>query len=121
MKPLTPRQFTKAFEYYQKHKEHVENLIKGVGTPYPPTSEEDRETPGLFKAAHWAWFVECLKLRSCIYNTVSDLFKDFFYYDRKEDEALPRGAIEKAVKDGIISVDELLELIEIEVANGLKE
>ena len=31
-------------------------------------------------------------------DTISDLVADFLYYDRKEDEDLPRGEIEKAIK-----------------------
>jgi len=108
MRPLTPTQFCKALEYYKKHKEHIEKLIKEAGTPCPPTVKEDRENPDLFKPWHWAWFLECLKLREVIAATMSDLFADFFYYDRKEDEDLTIGVIEKAVKDGIITIDTIL-------------
>lgn len=47
--------------------------------------------------------------RALIFATVSDLVSDFLYYDRKEDEALPRGAIEDAVAAGEIAVDEIVE------------
>lgn len=32
---------------------------------------------------------------------------DFFYYDRKEDNDLPRGAIEKAIEDEDIRPEEI--------------
>lgn len=40
-------------------------------------------------------------------DTVSDLAADFYYYDRKEDPDLPVGAIEAAVRNGDITVDQL--------------
>ncbi len=46
--------------------------------------------------------------RDRIYATVDDLVSNFLYYDRKEDEDLPRGAIEEAVKNGEISVDDIV-------------
>lgn len=50
------------------------------------------------------------KLRQTILNCAGDLMGAFLYYDRKECEELPRGAIEQAISDGIITVDELLEI-----------
>ncbi len=47
-------------------------------------------------------------IKQQILNTISDLVSDFMCYDRKEDEDLPRGAVEQAVKDGIITVDEIV-------------
>jgi len=47
-------------------------------------------------------------LKQSILNTVSDCVSDLMYYDRKEDEELPRGAIEQAIKDGIITKDEII-------------
>jgi hypothetical protein len=47
--------------------------------------------------------------RDEILAAVSDLVVDFLYYDRKEDEELPRGAIEDAVAAGEITVDEIVE------------
>jgi hypothetical protein len=38
--------------------------------------------------------------RQGILNTLSASVGCFLYYDRKEDEDLPRGEIEAAVKDG---------------------
>lgn len=42
-------------------------------------------------------------IATIIENTIDDLISNFLYYDRKEDEELPVGAIEKAVKDGVLS------------------
>lgn len=47
--------------------------------------------------------------RDTILNIVDDLVSDFLYYDRKEDEDLPRGAIEEAVRAGEVTVDEIVE------------
>ena len=40
-------------------------------------------------------------------DTISDLVADFLYYDRKEDQELPRGAIEDMVASGETSWDEI--------------
>jgi len=48
-------------------------------------------------------------MRQIILDTVSDLAADLLYYDRKDDEELPRGAIEAAVARGEITVDEIVE------------
>ena len=51
--------------------------------------------------------------------TVKDLVGEFMYYDRKEDEDLPRGAIEEAVKNKEVSVDEIVELFKAELIKAL--
>lgn len=45
--------------------------------------------------------------RESILDTIDDLVAKFLYYDRKEDEELPVGAIEAAVRDGVITWDEI--------------
>ena len=52
--------------------------------------------------------------------TIDDLCTDFLYYDRKEDESLPRGAIQKAVEDGEITVTEMAAEFERLLRNSLK-
>ena len=47
--------------------------------------------------------------RETILNTVDDLVSDLMYYDRKEDEDLPRGAIEEALDAGEITLDEIVQ------------
>lgn len=42
-----------------------------------------------------------------ICHTIDDMVSDFLYYDRKEDEQLPNGAIESAIENGVITVDEI--------------
>ena len=49
------------------------------------------------------------EIRDEIMRTIQDMTADFLYYGRKEDEDLRVGAIEKAVKDGYITVDEIVE------------
>jgi hypothetical protein len=58
-------------------------------------------------------------LRTTILGTVSDLVADFLYYDRKEDESLPRGTIEKAIEDGAITVDEIVEVFRTEIEKNI--
>jgi len=50
--------------------------------------------------------------RKLVFNTVEDLVADFLYYDRKEDEELPRGEIERMIKDGDITIQEILDLFQ---------
>lgn len=47
--------------------------------------------------------------KELILMTVEDLIGELLYYGRKEDEDLPRGAIEEALKNGEITVDEIAE------------
>lgn len=47
-------------------------------------------------------------MKELILDTASDLMADFLYYDRKEDDVLPHGAIELAIISGEISIDEIL-------------
>jgi len=58
--------------------------------------------------------------RKNIENTVEDLVSNFLYYDRKEDEDLPRGAIEEAVAAGEITVDEIVALFRKGVEERVK-
>jgi hypothetical protein len=39
---------------------------------------------------------------------INGLVVDFMYYDRKECEDLPIGVIEKALKDGEVTVDDMV-------------
>ncbi len=45
--------------------------------------------------------------KELILASISDLVMDLMYYDRKEDEDLPKGEIEKSMEEGEISVDEM--------------
>ena len=48
-------------------------------------------------------------------GVIEDLVKDFLYYDRREDEDLPVGEIERAVRDGEITVDEMVSAFRAEL------
>lgn len=54
-------------------------------------------------------------------QTIGDLVSKFLYYDRKEDEDLPRGAIQKMIRDGAISVDWIVDEFRDELVKGLKQ
>lgn len=48
------------------------------------------------------------EIRRRIIGLISDRVADLMYYDRKEDEGLPVGAIEQAIEDGVITIDEMV-------------
>lgn len=58
-------------------------------------------------------------VRDAILGTVSDLVSNFMYYGRKEDEVLPVGSIEAAIKAGEISVDEIVSAFRRQIEQGL--
>ena len=62
-------------------------------------------------------FLNTTVRKEVILGVVEDLVADFLYYNRKEDECLPRGEIEKAVQRGVITADEIAEAF----ARSLKE
>ena len=46
--------------------------------------------------------------RDLIFGTVDDMIANFLYYDRKGDEELVLGDIEKTIEAGEISVEEII-------------
>jgi hypothetical protein len=46
--------------------------------------------------------------KELILDTITDMVSALLYYDRKEDDELPIGAIEEAVLSGIITKKEIL-------------
>lgn len=44
-----------------------------------------------------------------IMDTVDDMLTDLLYYDRKGDERLPVGAIEEAIEQGEITIDQIVD------------
>lgn len=56
-----------------------------------------------------------------IENTIEYLVSKFLYYDRKEDEDLPIGAIQKAVKDGLITKEQIIKKFAESLNKGLSE
>ena len=57
--------------------------------------------------------------RDLIISVVKDLASSFVYYDRKEDEDLQRGDIEKAIASGDISLDEIVQVFASELRNAI--
>lgn len=51
---------------------------------------------------------------------ISDLIADFLYYDRKEDATLPRGEIDRMVRDGEITIDDMVESFRTHLTEGLE-
>lgn len=58
-------------------------------------------------------------MKKLILNTVSDLVLNFTYYNRKEDEDLPCEAIENAIKNGDITIEEIVAKFETELRKNL--
>lgn len=57
--------------------------------------------------------------RELIMASVSDAVADLIYYNRKEDEELPLGAIEDAIADKEITVDEIVSAFRAALEKGL--
>ena len=55
-------------------------------------------------------------MKQVIKNVTTDHVSDFLYYDRKEDEGLPVGAIEEAIRNGEVTVEEIVTIFE----NGIR-
>jgi hypothetical protein len=55
-----------------------------------------------------------------IINAVDDLVSDFIYDNRKEDEDLPEGAIEKAIANGDITEYEIVDKFKHSLRAGLQ-
>lgn len=51
------------------------------------------------------------KRREALEATLSDMASKILYYDRKEDDLLPVGAIEEMVLNGEVTIDEILKWI----------
>lgn len=58
--------------------------------------------------------------RELILCTISDCVSDLMYYDRKEDEYLEDGAIEAAIENGEITVDEMVERFRSELTDVIE-
>lgn len=59
-------------------------------------------------------------MRDILLETIEDLVGSFLYYDRKEDEELPLGSIETAIKSGEVSVSDIVEAFKIELNKTLE-
>lgn len=58
--------------------------------------------------------------KSIIISTVEDAVSDLLYYDRKEDEELPRGEIEEALKANELTIEDIVIAFESALINGLR-
>ena len=58
--------------------------------------------------------------KQLVFATISDTVGRFLYYDRKEDDELPNGAIEEMLSNGQITFDEIVEAFRKELARGLR-
>ena len=58
--------------------------------------------------------------RDILDATIDDLVTNLLYYDRKSDEELPVGAIEKAIADGLISTDEIAAIFKRHLEDYIK-
>lgn len=56
-----------------------------------------------------------------VFDTVTDLVSNFLYYDRKEDDELPAGAIQDAIRDGHIAIDDIVEHFREKLVEGTEE
>ena len=56
-----------------------------------------------------------------IIATVKDLVSAFLYYDRKEDEELGVGDIEKALNEGEIKIEDICECFVRELMDGIRQ
>lgn len=56
--------------------------------------------------------------RQRILNEVEHIVGLLLYYDRKEDNDLPLGAIEEAIKNGEINIEEMVSLFAVELRKG---
>lgn len=59
-------------------------------------------------------------MKKIILDTIDDTLSRFFFYDRRNDERLPPGAIDEAVKNGEITVEEIVQEFERIIREALK-
>ena len=55
---LTNDQLLKGKEYYNRHKMFVDRCVGVEVHTYPPTENEDKNNPKLWKPSHWRWFLK---------------------------------------------------------------
>lgn len=59
-------------------------------------------------------------MKQLILGTIQDLCSDFLYYDRKEDEDLSVEQLKDAVKNGEVTIDEMVQEFKRNLENSLK-
>lgn len=63
--------------------------------------------------------IEILLKVTQVHNLIVDTVAKLLYYDRKEDEDLGVGEIEKLIEDGVISVDMIVDKFRRELEKAL--
>jgi len=56
-KILNTTQILKATIWLEKHIKHIYNIELNSIDEYPPTDNEDKNNPKLWKPEHWKWFL----------------------------------------------------------------
>lgn len=78
----------------------------------------------LEKAVKEATFIELgeniNESREKISNTISDMVSDLLLHDRKGDDELPSGEIERLVESGLVPVDCIVKMFEIKLRGSIK-
>ncbi len=59
--------------------------------------------------------------KQVVLDTVENLISDFLYYDRKEDDELPIGVIEKLIAEGVITEIEIVAHFTTHLMKELKD
>jgi hypothetical protein len=62
---------------------------------------------------------ETKRLNELIDNYIADMVIDFLHYDRNEDDDLPLDLIENSVKDGTLTIDEMVESFRKYLTKGI--
>lgn len=60
---LSDEQLKNGSDYYKRHKIFIERCVKVEVHTYPPTDNEDKSNPRLWKPAHWKWFLKYNKIK----------------------------------------------------------
>lgn len=55
---LSDEQLERADMWYCLHKNHVNKLYHLAENSFPPTLNEDKNNPALWKAGHWKWYLD---------------------------------------------------------------
>lgn len=58
-------------------------------------------------------------MKDLILGTIEDLVSNFLYYDRRSDEDLPYGVIQKAIANGEVTAEEIIEKFSAELTEKL--
>ena len=66
-------------------------------------------------------FEKCMMSKKLVLDTLSDSITGLLYYDRKEDEYLPLGAIEGCIVAGEITVEEMVDHFDKVLRNALED